>query len=364
MRVLLVTAHFRPHVGGIERFVENLADGLATRGHEVTVVCCRTERGSAATEEGRYRVVRVPASTVLERRLGVPYPIPSPVVLRRLREEIGRADVVHVQDALYVTSVVALRGACQAEVPSLLTQHVGFVPQGRRALDLAERAAIVTLGRSARLATRVVSLNDDVARFARRAWKLPQVRVLPVGVPAPVGADRDEERRRLGIDPERFVALFVGRDVPKKGLDVVLGAADAAYEIVAVTDRNGPAPAGATLLPPMPHERLGRLYAAADAFVLPSEAEGVPVALQEAAWAGLPLVITLGPGYEGVVSADEVHAVDRDPESVRSALRELAADPARRDVLGARARALADRSFGLDSFLDAYELQYGELTLK
>ena len=83
-RLLLATAYFRPHVGGIERFVEILAGGLADRGHDVTVLCCRTERESPLYEElDGYVVERVPASNRLECHLGVPYPVPEPLQLWR-----------------------------------------------------------------------------------------------------------------------------------------------------------------------------------------------------------------------------------------------------------------------------------------
>lgn len=364
MRILLVTAHFRPHVGGIERFVENLASGLADRGHEVAVLCARTTADAPLLENGAYRVIRVPASTLLHRLIGVPYPLPHPVRLwRALRDELQRADVVHVQDALYVTSVTALIGCRRAGVPSLLTQHVGFVPQGFRLLNAIERVALATLGRVARLATRTVALTDEVAAFAGEAWSLSDVTVLPVGVPAAATGNQLSERRLRGIHPDTFVALFVGRDVPKKGLDLVLGAADPRYEIIAVTDRRGPAPPGVTLLPFVAHDELLRLYAAADAFVLPSEGEGIPVALQEAAAAGLPLVVAFGAGYSGVLSADDVWAVERTSSSVRQALVELAHNNTLRARLGARARAAADRSFGYSAFVEAYERLYHSLTL-
>lgn len=356
MRVLIVSAHFRPHVGGIERFSETLAEGLAARGHDVRVLCCRTDAGSPLEESGPYGVRRVPSSTWPERRLGVPYPLPSPLsLLRALRRELAVADVVHVQDVLYAPSVAALLLARRRGVPSLLTQHVAFVPQGNRALDAAQHAAVATLGRAARLASTVVALNAEVAAWAERRWGIANVGVAPVGVAAPAPVDRAEARRELGLDPGRFVALFVGRDVPKKGLDLALAAAGPEYDLVAVTDRTGPVGPGARLLPFMARERLERLYAAADAFVLPSEAEGIPVALQEAMASGLPVVTPYAPGYESTFLPTDIAPVERAAPSVRAALLALAADPSERRRLAARSRAVAASAFSLDAFVDGYE---------
>lgn len=364
MRILLVTANYRPSVGGIERFVELLAGGLAERGHKVTVATCRT-RGAPHTEHDRaVRVVRIPSSDAPRERLGVPYPIPAPrACVRTLRTLIENADVVHAQDALYLTSVAALALARRLRVSSVLTQHVAFVPQGNVALDLAQRAAISTIGRSARLADAVVAYNPSVAEWARRTWKLGAVGLFPIGVGAPTGskADRQAVRRELGLADDAFVALFTGRDVPKKRLDVFLAARDPAYELVAVTDRRDGAYPGVRLLPFTSPERFGRLLAAADAFVLPSEAEGFPLALQEALVAGLPCVVTPHAGYERFVREDEVMFVRPEPAAVRDALLHLSSNPAEARALAQRAATAGRREFGLDRFVDAYEQLYAEL---
>jgi len=363
VRVLIVSAHFRPHVGGIERFAETLAGGLSARGHDVRVLCCRTDAVSPLAEAGGLGVVRVPSSTWPERRLGVPYPLPSPLPLvRALRRELAAADVVHVQDALYASSVAALLLARRRGVPSLLTQHVAFVPQGDRLLDAAQHAAVATLGRAVRLASKVVALNAEVAAWAERRWGLARVGVAPVGVAAPEPVDRGEARREFGLDPDRFVALFVGRDVPKKGLDVALAAAGPEYDLVAVTDRAGPAaPGPVRLLPFMAKERLERLYAAADVFLLPSEAEGIPVALQEAMASGLPVVTPYAAGYAGTFAPTDIAPVERTAGSVRAALLELAAAPAECERLASRSRAVAASAFSLEAFVDGYESLLGRL---
>jgi glycosyltransferase involved in cell wall biosynthesis len=365
MRIVLVTANYRPSVGGIERFVELLAGGLGERGHDVTVATCRTGDAPRTEQDGAVRIVRIPASNAPRKRLGVPYPIPAPrACARTLRTLIENADVVHAQDALYLTSIAALVLARRLRVSSVLTQHVAFVPQGRAALDLAQRAAISTMGRSARLASAVVAYNPSVAEWAHRTWRLDSVRLLPIGVGGPTGsnADRPVVRRELGLSEDAFVALFTGRDVPKKRLDVFLAAGDPAYELVAVTDRRDGVYAGVRLLPFTSPEGFGRLLAAVDAFVLPSEAEGFPLALQEALVAGLPCVVTPHAGYERFIREGEAMFVRPDPAAVREALLRLSSNPSETRALAERAAAAGRREFGLDRFVDAYETLYTDLT--
>lgn len=364
MRILLVSANFRPSVGGIERFVEILAAGLAERGHEVTVAACRTQGAPLRERADRVEIVRIPASDVVRTRLDVPYPLPAPrAAIRTLRTLLAQADVVHVQDALYVTSVASLVLAERLGIPSVLTQHVSFVPQENVALDLAQRGANRTLGQVARLADVVAAYNPSVAEWARRTWGLRDVRMLPTGVlePDDLAHTRADTRRALGLPEDAFVALFTGRDVPKKRLEVFLGAGDSSYDLVAVTDRadNGSSPAH--IVPFMEPDRYARVLAASDAFVLPSVGEGFPLALQEALVAGLPCVLTREPGYERFLSEGDVVFVEPDASAVREALRRIASDPRYRAKLAARGKAVGKREFGVHRFVGGYEDLYAEV---
>jgi glycosyltransferase involved in cell wall biosynthesis len=349
VRVLLVSAYFRPHVGGAERFTEMLAHGLGERGHDVTVLCCRTDRSAPATEAGSYRVRRLPATNAVEQRLGVPYPVPEPRALRRaLREEIARADIVHVQDVLYATSAAAL--GLSGSTPTLVTLHVGFVPQRNALLDAAERAALLALGPLVRRATRVVSMSSAVAAWARDAWDV-DVSLAPTGVEPAAGVP---DRAAFGLPEGRLVALFVGRDVPKKGLDAFAGVSAPGWHLAAVT--NGTRP-GLRTIPFMRHDRFASLLASVDALVLPSTGEGVPLVLQEALAAGVRGAATFEPGYERYLAVDDIVPIDPEPGSIAAAL-EVLRDEATRQRYAERGRAVAARSFSAAAVVAAYESLY------
>ena len=113
-------------------------------------------------------------------------------------------------------------------------------------------------------------------------------------------------------------------------------------------------------MPFMSSALLLQLLGCVDVFVLPSEGEGFPLALQEALAAGLPVVTTRQEGYERFLDPGDVLYVDRDPGAVRAALLRLAADGDLRASLASRSRAAAARNFGVDAFVDAYEALYEE----
>jgi glycosyltransferase involved in cell wall biosynthesis len=189
-------------------------------------------------------------------------------------------------------------------------------------------------------------------------WRVPDVAVLPVGVAVP---EVQASRADLGLPAERFLALFVGRDVPTKGFDLLRAALDDAYEIVAVTDAAAGARPGLRTLPFMPADRLAGLMTCVDAFVLPSRGEGLPLSLQEAMAAGLPVVTTMLPGYEHFFDSDDVLVIEPRAGSIRNALRRLAEDAELRARLSSRSLAVAERHFSESRFVEAYERLYVDL---
>ncbi|MEE2702457.1 MAG: glycosyltransferase [Myxococcota bacterium] len=106
------------------------------------------------------------------------------------------------------------------------------------------------------------------------------------------------------------------------------------------------------------------LLAAADAFVLSSVTEGLPVALLEAGAAGLPVVATevgdvprlLVPGCSaGLVPAGDPAALGRELEGL------LALAPAERERLGQALRARVHEHFSLGRIVDRWEDVYCDL---
>ena len=85
MRLLLVSANFRPAVGGIDRFTEVLATGLAGAGHDVTVLCCRKDGAPLHEAADGVRIERIRSSYALHRLLYLPYPAAGALVTSSAR---------------------------------------------------------------------------------------------------------------------------------------------------------------------------------------------------------------------------------------------------------------------------------------
>lgn len=350
-----------PHHGGVERVAELLARTYRTDAYDVTWVSTAPPLPAGETEIDGVRLVRVRAANVLERRLGMPYPVPTVGGFAAIRREVRRADLVHVHDCLYLTSVAAAAAAGQR--PLLLTQHVGEVSFGP-VVDPLERLAYRTVGRwLGRRAARVVFASAHVHDWWRRSID-PAVRgtVVPNAIDVERFRPADTHgrlaaRRALGLGTDGLVALFVGRLVPRKHVRDAVAAVErrAGWRLLVIGD--GPEAASLTSaradrLSAIPHARMPLAYQAADAFVLPSVGEGAPLALLEALASGLPAVVSTDPAFDAHAAAGAVRVAPRaDPIAAALALLEAGAERARRSTL---AREWATRHVSEDAFTAAY----------
>jgi glycosyltransferase involved in cell wall biosynthesis len=93
-----------------------------------------------------------------------------------------------------------------------------------------------------------------------------------------------------------------------------------------------------------------RLYGEADAFVLPSFAEGIPVVLMEAMASGVPCVTTRITGIPELIQNDDegLLVAPSDADALAAAIARLMDDPALRARIAAGARKRVDTDFHLD----------------
>lgn len=350
-----------PHDGGVERVAERLARAYAAAGDTVAWVATSPPARPGIVRDLGIRKVRIAAANVLERRRGMPYPLPAPGGLVALSREVRSADLVHVHDCLYLTSIAA--AAAAGRRPILLTQHVGEVSFGP-VVDPLERLAYRAVGRwLGRRAARVAFASPHVHAWWRRAVD-PAVRgtVVPNGVdvtrfrPADA-AERVAARRELGLAADGRLALFVGRLVPRKHVREAVAAIarSPGWSLLVVGD--GPeakAASGERVVrsAAVPHTRMPLAFRAADAFLLPSIGEGAPLALLEALASGLPAVTSTDPSFERYASAGTL-AVAPTPDAIAAALARLD-DAGERTRRSADARSWATTTASDDAFAEAY----------
>lgn len=345
MRHLFVTNDFPPKRGGIESYLLGLCTGLPPR--DVTVL--------APARPGHEEVdAALPFSV---ERLGHRYLRAGRRVVRRVEDLARGADVVHVLQALplgrlahrarlEVPLTVFVHGA-EILVPARIPLARGSLLKVLTSADLVVAASGFTRGaveRVSRVRAVVVHPPVDVERFSLE-----------------VSGSRVRAAHDLG---GRFVVLFVGRLVKRKGAEVLVRAMRHLPRGVALVVGSGPEEASLRRLTDelgvgsrvvfaghVPDEELPGYYAAGDVFCMPcidrfggADTEGFGIVYVEAAACGLPSVAgRCGGSVEAVRDGETGVILDEvTPRRLAEELEGLRADASLRLRLGAAGRAWAE----------------------
>lgn len=357
--VLIVSSYFPPHVGGVEVVAERQARMLAGVGHDVVVATGRHDRSLPAREiRDGYDLHRLPMTNVLERRLGIPYPVIGPRAVRGLRRLVAGSDLVHLHDVLYQLPQAAAVLAAAAGRPTYLTQHVGAREHANGLVSRVERLVDRYAGAWVRARVSRFVCYHAVSEEHLRSTGVPAERIV---------------RGRIGVETDLFtpagtapggepIVLFVGRIADNKGYRRVLRLARPGRQVVLAGPGRPaePLPAGVTHLGPLTRAQLVDLYRAAAVFVLPSEGETFPLAAQEAMACGTPVVLSNGPGYAGYdLDRRLLRLVPPEPAVLDRTVDEILGDAELRRRMGAYARHLAETHFdaaaGRSSLIDLYD---------
>lgn len=274
-------------------------------------------------------------------------------------------DLVHAhgQDA----TILAAAARRLAGVRLVVTRHVLDEPRDDTRQRLRARAALAAI-RHAHAA--IAPSTAAAARLAELA-RIPErrIHVLPNGIDLDrydrpeLEAGRAATRGALGVGQGEPLVLMPAVLRAGKGHEVLLDAATALRARVPhariLLAGDGPlegalraraAPLGEAVVFLGRRDDVPALLAACDLVVLPSFTEALPTALLEAAAAGRPVVATRTGGTPEVVR-DGVTGVlvpPDDPGMLADAMAALLTDPARSRAMGAVARRLARRLFGID----------------
>jgi glycosyltransferase involved in cell wall biosynthesis len=339
LALVTITHYYPRHGGGIEIVADRLAREFAARDVAITWFASDTDQ----PPEVPPGVLLSPIGTwnFVERMTQLPYPLWSLRVLPALWRAISRADAVHVHEHLYMGSILGVILARLRGRPVVVTQHIGALVPGSRCLALLFTGVSRTLGAFVfALANRIVFISDNVRAFFGRSASARGCLIFN-GIDGErfhhvSDAARAAARQRFGWPAGRPVALFVGRFVRKKGLDVLEQLSARFPDVQWAFAGSGPVDPAAwgrqnvAVLGRVPQERLPELYGAADLLVLPSHGgEGFPLVVQEALACGLAVLST----SEVATACPEATAMIRHPGS------DHRCEPARETIEG-WARAL------------------------
>ncbi|GAA2203302.1 glycosyltransferase family 1 protein [Streptomyces bangladeshensis] len=251
----------------------------------------------------------------------------------------------------FVLGVRGMAAAARLGIPAVAVYQTDLAGYARTYMGAGEAAAWRRI-RSVHSAADRTLAPSSAARSDLEEHGVPRVRLWPRGVDTVRfrPEHRDEAlRRELAPNGEPIVG-YVGRLAPEKHVELLSGAcALPGVRVVVVGD--GPsrpqlteALPGAVFLGRRTGEDLARIFASLDLFVHTGPFETFCQTVQEAMASGVPVVAPAVGGPLDLVDHGRTGLLvpPFDAAAVQEAVRALAADPARRAVYGAAARATVE----------------------
>lgn len=223
LRILVCLLYYLPHRSGLTIYAQRLAERLAARGHEVTVVCSRHDRSQPAEAiENGVRVVRLPTLPLAISR-GFLLPTYPWSVWRLMR----RHDVVSVHTPMLETPILRLLAALTGR-PLVATHHADLVLPAGLGNRIVTRLMLAFHHFMARRVARFVHHTRDYAQGS--IWIGPYLDRLEVIAPLvevpPPDAARVRELRAKWAPEGGPLIGYAGRFVEEKRPDLLLRALD------------------------------------------------------------------------------------------------------------------------------------------
>lgn len=354
LRVAFVTETYPPEVNGVALTLARMVEGVQQRNHHVQLI--RPRQSSASPDTA------VPAAhEVLMRGL----PIPRYANLRMglpARRALVRLWSTHRPDVVHIATEgplgwSALQAALHLRLPVCSDFRTNFHAYSQHYGVGWLRRPIMAYLRKFHNQTQCTMVPTEALRHSLAEAGFRNVLVVSRGV----DVERFQPRHRSlplraswGVADDEVVVACVGRLAPEKNLGLLLTAYEAICSqglrarLLIVGD--GPLREelrarcpGALLVGQRSGADLAAHYASADLFVFPSKTETFGNVTAEAMASGLPVLAFDDAGAKQLIRSGDnglLVALDRDADFVREAVA-LAGDPARRSVMGARARESA-----------------------
>jgi glycosyltransferase involved in cell wall biosynthesis len=355
-------------VGGPEQNFANLGGELAARGHEVTVLTARWQRGWPAEllYRGR-RVVRL-AEPPRRRWGAICYTRALARWLRRRAAEIDVVCVSRLREEAYA-AVRALRGRAPVVLRAETAGRAGDcrwlreAPCGWR-IRRRCRAAAAHVAASRTIEEELRAAGFPAERLCRIAPGVPIPPACGESAKADLRATLAEVVPSLRLAPEAPLAVYTGRLLRNRGLSDLVAAWQSVAErrpearlwLVgqgrcqrALEDQIEETGLLGKVVLAGVFDHVDEILAAADLFVQPSAEGGLSLAVVEAMAAGLPVIAADVPDHRDLLADEREGLLVRGPNGPRlaAAVLRLLDDAALARRLGGAARQRAAEQFTL-----------------
>jgi len=358
----MVSPYFPPYPGGLEYHVLHLSQGLAQRGHKVTVV---TSGAKTPFLEG----IQVCNHKSLFK------PLNNPIAPGMFSSLIARkADVIHCHGYFNFSSNLSFLASEVKKIPVVCTFH-GYALFFRTLSRFMQRFYDNTVGplMLKRLSAIIALSSPDREMLKKMGVPMDKIKIITNGV------DTTKFLPRNDWNMGKNVILFVGRLIPRKGVKyllmampkilcekpstqlVIVGEGSEKRELLEICDKLE-IENSVSFLDPVSNDELKRLYDSAAVLTLPSLQESVPLVLLEAMASGCPVVATNVNGVGEVIKNRETGLLVKpgDPDELGEAMIEVLSEEDKTRKMTLRAREIVKERFTLSRMVEETSKLYAQ----
>lgn len=341
--ILIFSAHYIPHIGGVEIYTANLAKELQKMGHHVIIIT--NNLYNLAEHENLdfgAEIYRLPCLSLINGRLPLPkFNKQRTLLLQELKTRLK--DYVVINTRFYPHTFTGVRVAENANIKPIVIDH------GSAYLTLGNKIADTIIKAYEQTTTHFLKKHPiDFYAVSKKGlewletFQIKGKGVLNNSIDANLFSNQASEREfrdELNISKTAFVVSFIGRLIPEKG---VIPLMQSAKELLGYSDIYfviaGEGPLKQTikdynlsnvyLTGKIDPSDVAALLKTSDCFCLPSRSEGFSTSLLETAACKTTPIITSVGGVDELIPTREYGVVldSASPKAITKAILQLYKD--------------------------------------
>lgn len=379
MKIVDFAAYYPPHIGGMEKYAEELHEHFEKRGCYITVFTPHLPTSSPSNEtKGNIRILRYPAFDII-------FNYPLPKIWRRefweQWKEINnqKYDVVISTLRFFIQPLMGLLFARRHKIPLLHIEHCSDYVKNTPIISTISRLVDMTIGRfTLSHADTIVTPSQSAARFVKKLSGKNSTliyRGMPLKEIDMILPD-DAIRTQAGT---RKIVTYVGRLIYGKGVIHLLEAVTTLNRSDVFIVIAGDGPERETLeqyaqehgltnqilfLGNIPFRSVISLFKVTDIFVNPSYNEGLPTSVLEASACRRAVIATNVGGTPEILTNNQSGIIipPHSTEAIKKSLKELLDNELCRQELGKNARQEIEQKFNWDHSIEKYLKEISSLS--
>ena len=359
LRILQFVPYFIPYPGGQERYVYNLSKYLIKMGHEVHVITSDYPKSKEFEE--------IDGITV-ERYRPLARPLRNPIVPKffQVPRRFSEFDVVHIHNEHAFSSMIAAYTKRKRDFPLILTNH-GKLVFGHYIADRIERTYMRYIGRRVFNVSDAIIVNSEsdkafISQISPESSS--KILILPNSIDPDALLEKFKNSHVIHDEISAdFIVLYVGALIKRKGVEWLIKALTMLRKsinkkIKCVLVGDGPdrkyfealvrrynLSSIVLFTGRISDEELIWWYNHSNIFVLPSLSEGLPTAILEAMYFGLPVIATDIPGVRDHFKDTAILVQPKNEHSLAAAITEIISNDDLRKRLSEKGKKLVEERY-------------------